>query len=144
MLFYAIFLRIQQYDFTINRYFVVAFGGWLLISSLYLIFSKKKSLLYIPTLLTLFTLIISIGPWSVYNFPIERQKIRLIENLTKANILQDVGIVPLESIKSIDPELSNQIYDGIDYLCDYDSCEAVKELFPKIYKVLLVQSSVYK
>ncbi len=30
MLFYAIYLRINQYDITMNRYFVVVFGVWLL------------------------------------------------------------------------------------------------------------------
>jgi len=60
MLFYAIYLRINQYDVTINRYFVVAFGLWLLVISLYYVFSKKKYLSIIPAILTLFTIIISI------------------------------------------------------------------------------------
>jgi hypothetical protein len=60
MLFYAIYLRINQYDITINRYFIVVFGLWLLIISLYYIFSKKKHLAFIPAVLTLFTIIISI------------------------------------------------------------------------------------
>jgi hypothetical protein len=60
MLFYAIYLRIAQYDLTMNRYFVVVFGIWLAIISVYFIFSIKKHISYIPFLLTLFTLIISV------------------------------------------------------------------------------------
>jgi hypothetical protein len=60
MLFYAIYLRINQYDLTINRYFVVIFGIWLLVISIYFIFSKKKNLMVIPAILTIFTIIISI------------------------------------------------------------------------------------
>jgi hypothetical protein len=60
MLFYAIYLRIAQYDITVNRYLVVMFGIWLLLTSLYFVFSKKKSLPIIPALLTIFTILISI------------------------------------------------------------------------------------
>jgi len=63
MLFYAIYLRIAQYDITVNRYFVVVFGIWLLVISLYFIVSKKKEIAVIPSILTLFTIIISLGPW---------------------------------------------------------------------------------
>lgn len=137
MLFYAIGLRIWQYDLTVNRYFVVVFGLWLLVTSLYLILSKAKSLLYVPTLLTLFTLLVSLWPWSVYNLPLMRQTERLKNNLIEANILQDGTIVPLTDARDIDEKLSGQIYDGIDYICDFDNCRAVKEIFPKIYEELL-------
>jgi hypothetical protein len=59
MLFYAIYLRIQQYDITVDRYFVVAFGVLLLVLSLYFICSKKKNLLSLPAILMVFTLLIS-------------------------------------------------------------------------------------
>jgi len=48
MLFYAIYLRIAQYDLTINRYLVIAFGIWLIVLSVFLIFSKEKRIAYIP------------------------------------------------------------------------------------------------
>jgi len=63
MLAYAIILRINQYDLTMNRYFVVIFGIWLTIISLYFVFGKIKSLTVIPATLTAITLLISIGPW---------------------------------------------------------------------------------
>lgn len=88
MLGYAIELRIAQYDLTMNRYFVVIFGIWLMIISLYLIVSRKKSLAIITASLTLISLIISVGPWSVYSVPLERQYARLIRNLESAKILQ--------------------------------------------------------
>jgi len=139
MLFYAIFLRIGQYDITVNRYFIVVFWLWLLVTSLYLILSSKKSLLLIPTFLTFFTLIISLGPWSVYNLPLERQTERLKYKLTQANILQNWVIIPLKNPKDISEDLSSQIYDGIDYLCDFDNCNAIKDIFPKLYNQLLIK-----
>lgn len=60
MLFYAIYLRITQYDLTMNRYFVVIFGLWLFVVSLYLVLSRKKSLAIITASLTLISLLISV------------------------------------------------------------------------------------
>lgn len=129
MLFYAIYLRINQYDITINRYFVVAFGLWLLSISFYYMISKRKKLIMIPATLTLFSILIAIGPWSVYNLPETRQYKRLLNNLEKANILQGTEIVPLNNPKDIDQKLSGEIYSGIEYVCNFDDCEKIKSLF---------------
>ncbi len=137
MLFYAIFLRINQYDITVNRYFVVVFGIWLLSISLYYILSKKKYLSTIPALLTIFTIFISIWPWSVHELPESRQLSRLKDNLIKAKILKNNTIVPLNNYTDIDNDLSKNIYSAIDYLCDFDSCEQIKKLFPNIYSEIL-------
>ncbi len=140
MLAYAIWIRIAQYDLTINRYFVVIFGVWLLVISLYYIISKKKQLIFIPLTLTLFTIVISIWPWSVYNFPVTRQLTRLKQNLKEAGILSDWWeIIPLNDYKDISPELWVNIYSWIDYLCDFDDCRKIKELFPIIYKDLEIK-----
>ncbi len=136
MLFYAIYLRIAQYDLTTNRYFVVVFGLWLLVISLFLIFSKKKFIGSIPFLLTIFTIIISIWPWSVYSLPEARQMNRLEDNLAKAWILdikeipQTIKTIkPLEKFEDIDKDLSREIYNWISYLCYNNNCDWIKELF---------------
>ena len=145
MLFYAIYLRINQYDLTINRYFVVVFGLWLLVISIYYIFSKKKHLSIIPAILTLFTIIISVGPWSVYSLPESRQLDRLKTNLEKAWIFKPEKpwtewlnlIIPLKNYSDIDKNLSKDIYSGISFLCDFDSCNKIKNLFPEIYSEIV-------
>lgn len=131
MLAYAIWLRIAQYDLTMNRYFVVIFGLWLFLVSLYLLVSKKKSLAIITASLTLISLLISVGPWSVYSVPLERQYSRLLRNLESAKILQGGIITPLSSPKDISKEHSDDIYSGIDYACDFSECRRIKELFAK-------------
>lgn len=60
MLFYAIYLRIAQYDITMNRYFVVVFGIWLTIISIYYVVSQKRYLSVIPSSLVAIILIISV------------------------------------------------------------------------------------
>lgn len=133
MLFYAIYLRIVQYDITINRYFVVIFWIWLLVISLYFSISKQKQIHFIPTILTIFTIIISIGPWWVYSLPESRQLQRLENNLIKANILQNWKIVPLKNYSDIKENLSKDIYNWINYLCNYNDCKSIKILFNDIY-----------
>lgn len=142
MLAYAIYLRVAQYDITINRYFVIVFGIWLSIISLYYIFSKKKSLYMMISTLGFFVIMVSIGPWSVYNLPENRQYNRLIHNLSQANILQNGTITPLKNSKDITIDLSKDIYSWIEYLCDFDNCNKIKQLFSKEYKALLKKDSL--
>ena len=134
MLAYAIGLRIEQYDLTMNRYFVVVFGLWLLGVSIYLIASTRKSLVSITASLAAISLLISVGPWSVYSLPTYRQYDRLIENLEKAGIMQNGEIIATASSTIIEPTLQNDIYSGLEYVCEYDKCERLKELFPTEYQ----------
>ncbi|MBW7954934.1 DUF4153 domain-containing protein [Candidatus Gracilibacteria bacterium] len=139
MLFYAIFLRIGQYDLTTNRYFVVVFGIWLLIVSLYLIISKKKNLYIITSFLTLFIIIISAGPWGVYKMPLNRQLNRLEKNLIQAHILNNGKIKPLSKYEDIDIELSREIYNGIEYTCNFNDCGEIKTIFKDLYDQYLIK-----
>ena len=129
MLFYAIYLRVAQYDLTMNRYFIIIFGIWLFIASTYLILSTKKSLSIITASLALISFLISVWPWSVFSYPLHRQYNRLISNLEKAHILQEWIIYPLSSPKNISKELSGEIYSGIEYVCDFSECSLIKKLF---------------
>lgn len=129
MLFYAIFLRIGQHDWTINRYLVVAFGVWLLFLSFYYIFSKKKCLSVIFSSIVIIILLISSGPWSIFSFPEEQQKENLIENLKKANILQNEKIYPLPKNNMACEKLIAKIYNSIQYLCLIHNCNTLDDIF---------------
>lgn len=127
MLAYAIYLRIAQYDLTMNRYFVVIFGFWLALISVYYIMSQRKSLTVIASSLTAIALIISVGPWSVYRLPLVRQYDRLVTNLETTGMLRD-GVITKKS-GPLDAALENEIYSGIQYICSYSHCEKIKSLF---------------
>ncbi|MFP4616889.1 MAG: DUF4153 domain-containing protein [Candidatus Paceibacterota bacterium] len=129
MLFYAIGLRIDQYDITINRYLVVVFGLWLLFLSCYYLISKKKDLSTPFYSLLVVVLIMSIGPWSVYDLTETRQIKELRNNMVEAGILADGEITPLESYDAIDARLSGKIYGGIEYLCDFHGCDTLESIF---------------
>lgn len=73
----------------------------------------------------------------MYHLPLTRQTDRLEENLIQAKILQNNTITPLDKIDDITPELSGEIYDGIRYICDFNNCSEIKQIFPNIYKNLI-------
>jgi hypothetical protein len=125
MLFYAIGLRINQYDVTINRYFVVAFGTWLLLISLHFIFSRFKYLGAIPLSLVVFIATVSIGPWGVYSYPETRQLTKLTNSLEQAHMGDGGNIVPIATTQEYS-KLSGEIYSSIHYLCNNHGCDSLK------------------
>lgn len=134
MLFYAIGLRIWQYDLTLNRYFVVVFWLCLTFISIYLLFSSKKKIVYIPMILFIFIITISIWPWGVFSLPESRQVQILEQNLIEAKILQGEKIIILGNKKYIDEKLSWKIYDLISYLVNNHWIESIENIFPETIK----------
>lgn len=63
LLFVAIFRRIIDYGITENRYLVLVVAFWVLGMTLFIVFSKKKSLVFLPITLFLVAIISSFGPW---------------------------------------------------------------------------------
>lgn len=111
--------------------------------SLYYIISREKRLIAIPSIITLFTILISIGPWSVYQLPFTRQTQRLKENLVLAGICNDdmcTIVTPLKNQDDISQDLSENIYSGIRYVCEFDNCSVIKELFAREYDEIYVTS----
>ena len=142
MLFYALYLRIDQYDLTTNRYVGVVFGIWLLLVSLYLAISRSRYFLAVPASLAIFALIFSIGPWSFVAYPLDRQYDRLMIHLERAQIWKDGAITPLASGALYDEGIS-EVISGIEYVCRFDGCDRLEALFaPQIASALAAQKSV--
>lgn len=134
MLFYSIYLRISQYDLTINRYLTVIFWITLAIISLYFIFSKKKNLHCIMIIISVITIIISIWPWWIFSLPESRQANQLKKLLTQYNVVNEKGEVDYEAWKKIPQVNKNDINSRIEYLCWLNNCRAIAEIFPKEYE----------
>lgn len=128
MLFYALYLRIGQYDLTTNRYVGLVFGAWLLLVSLYLVIGRSRYFLAVPASLAIFALIFSIGPWSFVTYPLERQYDRLVMHLERANILENGVITPLQAGAPYDETVS-EIIAGMEYVCRFDGCDRLEALF---------------
>ena len=137
ILFISIYLRVKQYDLTFNRYLLILITLYLLIISIYYIFSKRKSLtILFITAIWLFILS-SIWPWSIDNLPRNQQEKNLIKILKNTNLLtwNQIDIKKLSDPSKKMDEVKDLIWDKIDYLCRYHNCEDVKILKPIVKKI---------
>lgn len=134
MLFYSIYLRINQYDLTINRYLTVVFWITLAIISLYFIFSKKKNLHCIMIIISVITILISIWPWWIFSLPETRQENQLKKLLIQYNVVNEKGEVDYEAWKKIPQVNKNDINSRIQYLCWLNNCRSIAKIFPNEYE----------
>ncbi len=63
-----------------------------------------------------------------------------MRNLETAKILQNGKIIPLVTERDISKELSTDIASGIGYLCNFDDCKRIKEIFPDQVRVAMEKS----
>ena len=52
-------------------------------------------------------------------------------------MISDNNISPAE--QNIEPKLSGEIYDGINYICKLNNCDSIKELFSEQYDKFLIE-----
>jgi hypothetical protein len=92
ILFVAIFMRINDYGITVNRYVILVLGIWLSIICLYTAFGKTN-IKFIPTSLAIICILVSFGPWGMFSISEKSQISRLKTILEKSNILVGNKIV---------------------------------------------------
>lgn len=115
MLFYSIYLRINQYGLTTNRYVVVIIGVILLIISLYFIFSKIRRRVIIPALFSIIAIFVSIGPWGIFSLPYSTQFDSLKKEMISAEMYKDGKIFPF-NYEKFNIEQAKSIKAKIEYL----------------------------
>jgi Domain of unknown function (DUF4153) len=93
LLFVGIGRRMSDYGVTEERYFVAAAGVWLLLLSLYFIFSKIDNIKFIPISLAVFALLSVLGPFNALRVSGNSQLNRLTTMLEKNGMLADGLIV---------------------------------------------------
>lgn len=94
MLFVAIFIRINDYGVTEQRYAVVLLGVWLLGIIFAATFLKNRfNIKYVPMSLAVLALLASYGPWSAVNVSVNSQLSRFDSLLIKNKLLVDDQVV---------------------------------------------------
>ncbi len=97
LLMLSIWIRISEYGFTINRYFVATLGVWLTGIVIYYIISKAKSIKVIPITLCIITFSVSFGPFGAFAVS-ERSQLGRFEEIMKRNgMLSDSEIIQKNS-----------------------------------------------
>lgn len=149
MLFIAISMRLADYGITINRYIVLLLGVWLTIVCFYFIMGKNN-IKFIPISLCVMMLLMSFGPWSMFNVSENSQSERLKTILTENGILKDGKVVNEQTIKIdsnyysqdyeypnnklVTDSLNNEIKSIIDYLDDYHGFNGVKDIYSQDFE----------
>lgn len=135
ILFIALFMRIDDYGITINRYLLFMLGIWLSIVCIYIAIGKTN-IKFIPTSLAIMVLLISFGPWSVFSVSEKSQANRLKVLLEKSKILNEnkiqnetiwendsavylSGISELKNEGLVSDSIHNEIKSILDYLDDH-------------------------
>ena len=118
----SIYLRIEQYGVTENRYFITLFGLWLALTSLYFLLYKKASYKWIFLTLPLLIVLSQVGPFSSKNVSKKSQIAQLKELIGSSESLA----------KENDETLKYQISSKIDYLYQKHGIESLMPVIPEI------------
>lgn len=132
MLLLALWRRISEYGMTEGRYIAVALGIWLAGIVLYFVLSKTKSIKVIPISLSISALLISFGPWGVFQVSEKSQVDRLQGFLTRNQILVE-GIVQ-KAPAPVPQEDSQQISSILSYLHDIHGFDRIQPWFRQSLK----------
>lgn len=111
ILFFALYLRINEYGFTENRYYVLLVSIWIFISMFFYSFKGNKSNIVVVFILWVFVLLSQVGPISAYNISRISQEKRFNRVLVESNILQGNDIVKNSyATEKQQKEISNILY----------------------------------
>jgi hypothetical protein len=80
LLYAAIFRRVGDYGITENRYFLILLACFITGATIYLLFSRKKQLRYLPIALIILILLSSVGPWGAFSVS-ENSQLAQMEHL---------------------------------------------------------------
>lgn len=127
LLFIAIFRRVSDYGITENRYFVILLAFWILGMTLFLLFSKKKSLIMLPLSLFVLAILSSFGFWGASSVSLKSQTSQF------TNVYKNV----VENNKFATSDEYDQLRSILDYLDDRKSVNVlntvtgieIKEMF---------------
>lgn len=127
LLLLAIWVRIEEYSFTANRYFVLVLGLWLAGIVAYFIASKTKNIKVIPASLCIIAFLISFGPWGAFSVSEQSQVNRLQQYLEKNDILKEGSIH--KASEPVAFEDRKEISSIIRYLNDMHGLSGIQPWF---------------
>ena len=110
----AIGVRVEAYGITEDRYLVMAFAAWLLLLAPFMTLLPRTGLKVAPLSLAVLLALGSFGPWGAEDLSRSSQMGRLMEILTRTDILKDGRIAPTEDRVPQEDEV--QISSIVNYL----------------------------
>jgi hypothetical protein len=127
----AIWVRVEAYGITEDRYLVMAFAAWLLLLAPFMTLKPKTGLKAVPLSLAALLALGSFGPWGAEDLSKTSQMARLAEVLTRNDILRDGRIIPAasEDGDGVAQEDMVQVSSIVNYLRESGKHEALAPWF---------------
>lgn len=139
LLFLTVGMEIKQMGVTEFRYFLVAFGSWLLILGIYFSLSHKKNLKFIPITLFLILLVSTFGPQSAFGLSEKSHLTRLEKVLEENNVLVDGKVSKVDASK-VSEEDRVAISADVYYIVNHYGVESLQPWFNENLKALTKES----
>ena len=134
MLGFALWMRVQEYGITYNRYLLAMFGLWLLLMSLYFMLFGKAQQKWLFFFASLFILVSQFGTYSAKTVTQKSQTARLI---------QLIGTATPRSEK-LDMKRKYEISNGINYIHTHYGVDAFETIIPHILEKYKSSTKVTK
>jgi hypothetical protein len=128
MLGFALWMRIEEYGITYNRYLLAGFGLWLVLMSLYFMLFGKAQQKWLFFFASLFIFVSQFGPYSADNVTKQSQTARLVQLISTATPRSE----------ELDMKRKYEISNGLDYIENHYGVDAFKTIIPHIlekYKI---------
>jgi len=127
----SIFLRIEQYGITENRYFIALMGVWLVFTSLYFILYKNALFKWIFLALSLLIISTQVGPFSAHKVA-QKSQVKQLSKLLSQN--------PKLTEES-DLNIRYQISSSIDYLYTKHGIDSLMPVLPEVVSAFKLQNN---
>ncbi|MFW6287753.1 MAG: DUF4153 domain-containing protein [bacterium] len=126
MMFTAVWIRINAYGVTENRYFVITLGLWIFGIMLYYVITKKQRNILILLSLAVVALLSVFGPWSSYSVSVYSQNNRFASIVNKYNMTENNELIKTQ--KTISQEDEKEIKAILRYFHNNHNLSDLKYL----------------
>ncbi|MEE9271890.1 MAG: DUF4153 domain-containing protein [Robiginitomaculum sp.] len=125
----AVFVRVHEYGWTIERYLLMLASVWGLGISLWFTFGgeKRRDIRIIPGFAALLLAIGSIGPWGADGFSAINQTARLKAALVSSDMLTDAGTLKTVDAIKWDNEAGVKALGALEYLVVHEKIKRIKK-----------------
>ncbi|CAA6822107.1 MAG: Unknown protein, partial [uncultured Sulfurovum sp.] len=120
----ALWIRVEEYGISYNRYLLGLFGLWLALMSLYFMLFEKAKQKWLFIFASLFIFVSQFGPYSATNITKQSQVDRLVKLIETAHPRSE----------ELDMKRKYEISDGLAYVEDHYELKTFKKIIPSIFK----------
>ena len=133
LMFVSIFVRIQAYGITPNRYIILVLALWLGAIAIYFSFASKRNIIFIPLSLAIIGILCSFGPWGIFSASVNSQTKALQAVLGKHHLFEKGKFVasPANNPAKMTSAEEEQIRTSIDLLNDLRYGDNLRSWIPE-------------